>query len=520
MNQSRKLILVILDGFGEGKDYEGNAVTHADTKTLDYLRANYPHALLKSDGNAVGLPEGVQGGSEVGHVTIGAGRVVLQALEEINRSIASGDFFKKETLINACRRVINTPKSALHLIGMISDQGVHATIEHLFALLKLAKDQGVGKIYIHAITDGRDVPERSAKKYIQQLQKKIEELEMGKGSSSRAIIASIIGRYYALDRDSNWDRTARAYDVMVSGEGVRESDPIEAIENAYGRGIETDYYIDPILLDEDGIIGDYDSVIFWNFRTDRPRQLTCAFTGEKKIGFTPKKVVHPLFICMGEFSEKAPVAFPTPKIKNNLGAVLSQHGMKQLRMAETEKYAHVTYFFNSQVHEPFIGEDRILIDSKKVSSYAKAPEMSAPEITERLMKEMGNGNYRVIIVNFANCDLVGHSGDFAASVKAVEIIDGVLKKITEKARSEKYEVLITGDHGNIEYMIYDEGKERGQPCPSHTRNPVPLILVSEDFKNATLRSGELGDIAPTMLAILDIEKPPEMTGGNLIETHQ
>lgn len=515
MNQE-KVLLMILDGFGEGKDYEGNAITRAHTPTLDKLRATYPISFLKSHGNAVGLPEGTQGGSEVGHFIMGAGRIVFQSLEEINQSITNGQFFHKEPLLDACDYVKKTPGAALHLLGMISDAGIHSTITHLFALLKLAKDQGITKTYIHIITDGRDVPERSAETYIAQLQQKILELGMNTGSPVEASIATIAGRYFSMDRDNNWDRTEKAYNLIVNGEGISETDAMQAIKNAYARGVETDYYIDPVVLSPDGTIKNEDAVMFFNFRTDRTRQLTQCFTREKEIGFTPKKAVTPFFVCMGDYSTKAPVVFPVKPILNNLGSVLSQNHVPQLRMAETEKYAHVTYFFNSQVHEPFALEDRIMIDSKKAASFAEIPEMSAREITDRLLQEIDADTYPVIILNFANLDLVGHSGNFTASMQAMEVIDECLSRITQKALEKKYHTLITGDHGNVEYMIYDDGPEKGQQCPSHTKNPVPLILVSEKYQVSKLANGELKDIAPTILAMLDIQQPQEMTGTNLL----
>lgn len=520
MGQSKhKALLIILDGFGEGKDYEGNAITRAKTPNFNRLRNEYPFSLLKSHGNAVGLPANTQGGSEVGHFIIGAGRIVFQTLEAINHSIQDGTFFEKKPLLDACEYVKKTPKAALHLLGMISDQGVHATIEHLYALLKLAKDQGIVKTYIHAITDGRDVPERSAGDFIKAIQEKIIELGMGKGSATEAVIATICGRYFAMDRDNNWDRTQQAYDLIVSGKGIHETDPMQAIQNAYDRGIKTDYYIEPIIMDEyaeHATIRDKDAVIFFNFRTDRTRQVTNCFTREEEIGFTPEKTVNPFFVCMGNYSKKAPVVFGTPIVINNLGETISKNGLHQLRIAETEKYAHVTYFFNSQIQEPFANEDRVLIDSKKAPSYAQVPEMSAREITEKLIQEMESGKYEVIIANFANGDLVGHSGDFAASVKAVEVLDECIGKITDAGLKENYEMLITGDHGNVEYMIYDEGPEKGQPCPSHTRNPVPLFLISNTYKTATLKNGELKDVATTLLAMIEVAKPEEMTGENLI----
>jgi 2,3-bisphosphoglycerate-independent phosphoglycerate mutase len=529
-----KVYLMILDGFGEGKDYPGNAVKKAKMPNLNGLKAEYPMTLLQASGNAVGLPEGTQGGSEVGHFTIGAGRIVYQTLEEINKSIRDESFFTKKPLLDAAEIVKKGDKAALHLIGMISDQGIHSDIRHLFALLEFAKRNNVGPVYIHAITDGRDVPERSAKPFIEQIQNKIKELGLtgvttptasefanaapgittGK-STATATIATIIGRYYAMDRDTNWDRTQKAYDLLTSGTGTKETDTLKAIDNAYARGIETDYYIDPIILDERGLIKENDAVIFFNYRTDRTRQLTRAFTREKEIGFTPQKTVRPFFVCFGEYSDTAPVVFPAPKVTDNLGAVLGANKIPQLRIAETEKYAHVTFFFNSQMEEPNPGETRIMIDSPKVPSYADKPEMSAHEITDRVLREIDTGKYRVIIQNFANPDLVGHSGDFNATVKACEVVDECIGKIVTKAKENGYAIIITADHGNAEYKIYEEN---GDPCPSHSLNPVICVLVSDKYKTAKMRSGcGLRDVAPTILKILDIQKPREMTGESLIE---
>lgn len=511
----KNVLLIILDGFGEGKAYPGNAVHLAKTPILTELRKKYPWTLLKASGKAVGIPEGTQGGSEVGHFTIGAGRVIFQSLGEINRSIADESFFEKKSLRLACERVKKGDKSALHLLGMISDQGVHSDIRHLFALLELAKREKVSPVFIHAITDGRDVPEQCAAKYIQQIQNKIREL----GLEKVAKIATIVGRYYAMDRDSNWDRIKAAYDLYTRGVGIKETDPISAIEHAYKRGIETDYYIDPIVIaspdaqsGRSNLIQEKDSVIFWNFRTDRARQLTRAFTGESR----------PFFVCFGPYSEKAPVVFPTPIVKNNLGAVISRAGLKQFRIAETEKYAHVTYFFNSQIEVPFPGEDRLMIDSKKCHSYAEKPEMSAREITDALLLRLAKQDYSLIVLNFANCDLVGHSGDLKASIKAVEVIDECVGRIIPIAQKNGYVTLITGDHGNVEYKIYEEN---GQPCPSHTMNPVPCIVIASlsNHEKRTIRQahgdigGELQDIAPTILEIMGIPKPKEMTGVSLLK---
>lgn len=498
LNKVQKILLIILDGFGEGKPYKGNAVTLAKTPYLDMLKKKYPWSLLKASGHAVGIPEGTQGGSEVGHFTIGAGRLIFQSLEEINRSIRNGSFFKKQALVEACRRVKKGNKAALHLLGMISDQGVHSDIRHLFALLELAKREKVKEVFIHAITDGRDVPERSAVTFIKAIQKQIKALGMEK----RAFIATIVGRYYAMDRDSNWNRTKKAYELYTLGKGVKEKNPIAAIKNAYRRGISTDYYIDPIILDEHGVIKNKDAVIFWNFRTDRARQITSLFTMPSR---------SPYFVCLGPYSDKAPVVFPTPIIKNNLGEIISKAGLKQFRIAETEKYAHVTYFFNSQVEKPFRGEDRLLINSPKCPSYAQKPEMSARKITNALLPQLDAQKYHLVVLNFANCDLVGHSGNLQSAIKAVEVIDECLSRIIPNALKNNYTALITADHGNIEYMIYEKNNA---PCPSHTTNPVPFIVVGvQKFK---VRNGALKDIAPTILKIMRLKKPSEMNGNSLL----
>lgn len=529
----KKVLLIILDGFGLGKKYPGNAYERAKKPFFEMLFRKYPWVKLKASGHAVGIPEGTQGGSEVGHFTMGAGRVTWQTLESINQSIRNKNFFKKRPLLDACRKVRNDKNSALHLFGMISDQGVHSHINHLFALLELAKKEKAFPVYIHAVLDGRDVPEKSAIKYINQIQNKIHSL----GLDGKAKIATMIGRYFAMDRDMNWKRTEKAYDLLALGKGRKEKDPIFAIKNAYRHGLQSDYYLPPHIVADDAInkktflIRDNDSMVFWSFRTDRERQLCWSFTGEtppketklKKIGFTPKKIVRPFVVAMGPFSNKAPVLFPTPVIKNNLGEVLSKNHVRQLRIAETEKYAHVTFFFNSQVEKPFPKEDRVLIHSPKVPSYAQKPEMSAYGVTSRLIQEIKKEKYGFIAANFANCDLVGHSGNLKASIKAVEVVDECLSKIVPLAQKNGYTILITGDHGNVEYKLYDRTNQAGvfsgkpgTPCPSHTTNPVPLILISKNSHALKKGHFELKDIAPTVLKILDLKKPKEMSSKGLI----
>lgn len=493
-----KVLLIILDGFGESSKKTGNAVKLAKTPNIDALRKKYPITLLRTDSEAVGLPKRTQGGSEVGHFTIGAGRVIWQSLEEINRSIQKGDFFKLKHLLKAAKT-----REKFHIMGMISDEGVHSHIDHLYALLKFAKTQGLKRVYIHAITDGRDVPERSASKYIKRIQGWIKKLKLGS-------IATIVGRYYAMDRDTNWARTRKAYELYTEGHGIKEQSPLTALKNAYARGVKTDYYIDPIILDPKGTISNEDSVVFFNYRTDRARQITKAFAKKTFKDFKPHVRVNPYFVCFGPYSKKTPVLFPTPRIRNNLGEILSRRGLKQLRIAETEKYAHVTYFFNSQIKEPYAGEKRVLIPSPKCPSYAEKPEMSAYKVTSKLLNELGKQDF--IVLNFANCDLVGHSGDLSAAIKAVETVDECVGKILPKALGKGYHVILTADHGNAEQMLYRDDS----PCPSHTRNSVICVLISDKYRDAKLRKGELDDIAPTVLKIMGIKQPKDMTGESLI----
>lgn len=512
-----KALLIILDGFGEGKDYEGNAITRAHTKTLPELRTKFPITFLQASGHAVGVPQGTQGGSEVGHFTIGAGRQVFQTLEAINQNIENGDFYKNPILKKTFEDHKKRPGATLHLIGLVSDQGVHAHVAHLIALLTLAKQDGITNIAIHAITDGRDVPMKSAKKYIDQVQQALNDLKI----SQTAHIATIIGRYYAMDRDSNWDRLQVAYDLYVESKGDKETDPDSAIDHAYERGAESDYYIGPMVLHEAKITS-HDTVICFNFRTDRVRQITSAFTGEHQDTLTLRQPIEsrprPTYVCFGDYSKVAPVLFPTPTVKNNLATVVSNANKKQFKIGETEKYAHVTYFFNSQIEEPVPGEDRQLIASPKCPSYAEKPAMSAREITKTLIATVEQETYEFIVCNFANLDLVGHSGNLLSTIRAVEVIDDCLGKIVPTAMEHGYTVLITGDHGNAEQMLYEDGT----PCPSHTKNLVPCIICAPELTNGatptgTLRAnGALYDVAPTILKILNIAQPTEMTGTSLL----
>lgn len=505
----KKTMLIVIDGYGEGPDYAYNAVTRSNTPFIDMLRKEYPKTLLRTEGNNVGLPNKSMGGSEVGHFTIGAGRIVFQSLEEINQSIKKKEFFKKKALKDLaahCRK----NNSKLHIMGMISDQGIHSHLDHLFTLLDFAKSEKLEKVYIHAITDGRDVPEKSAHIYIKKIQDYIKKNKIG-------TLGTLIGRYYAMDRDTNFDRTQKAYDLYISGKGVKEKDPIEAIKKDYKKGTETDYFINPIVLDENSMMEKDDGVIFFNYRSDRAKQLTDAITEKAFKGFKRSKTVFPKFVCFGPYSKTLPVLFPPNTVTKNLGEIVSAKGLKQLRIAETEKYPHVTFFFNSQVKKPYKGEKQIMIPSPKVPSYDLKPEMSAPEITEALVKELKkkSSDYSLVVLNFANGDLVGHSGDFKATVKAIETVDNCLEQIIPLALEKGYSIIVTADHGNAEYMRY----ENGESCPSHTLNPVFFVLVSKDKKKVKLKKSKglgLKDIAPTVLDLLKISKPKEMKGESLI----
>jgi 2,3-bisphosphoglycerate-independent phosphoglycerate mutase len=506
---ARRVILIVRDGWGYSEETKGNAVSQANLPNDTCYMREYPWTLLKCTGNAVGLPKGTQGGSEPGHLTMGAGRIVWQPFEEINQAIYNGTFYDNPALLSAlesCKK----KGSRLHLMGLLSDQGIHGSTFHLYSLLELAKRYALKDVYIHCFLDGRDVPERSARSFIEETQKQIREKGVGK-------MASMIGRYYAMDRDTNWDRTLKAYDLLTLGEGWKEIDSIQAVEHAYQRGDPTDYYVQPIAMFEDGkpvaTIDAKDAVIFWNYRSDRARQITYALTQNNFEHFPRKKFPCVYFVCMSGYDKHLtlPVAFPQNTVENNLTQVLAAKGLRQLRIAETEKYAHVTFFFNSQIEDPVKGEDRILVPSSKVASYQEKPEMSAPEITERLVPEIKRGVFDFILVNFANGDLVGHSADMTAGIKACEIVDECVGRVVDAGLINGYMVLITGDHGNIETMFYPNG----EPNPSHGTNPVPFILIGSDKKK--LKGGlGLSSISPTILTLLGIPKPSEMTAESLI----
>lgn len=503
-------MIIIRDGWGHGEHDEGNAIFKANTPNHESYKQNYSTAVIKCTGNDVGNPYAVQGGSEVGHLTIGAGRIVWQPYELINQEIKKGSFFENKELISAieyCKK----NNSNLHLNGLFSDQGVHADYRHMHAILELCKKQDFDKVFIHLTLDGRDVPEKSAMKFIENTEEVIKEIGIGK-------IVSLVGRYYTMDRDTNWDRTRQAYDLMVDGKGFKSKSAKEGLEQAYERGDKTDYYVQPtIIVDENDnplvLLKENDSFIWYNFRSDRSKQITAMITGLDYCTEKPEHKVNVHYVCFSRYNAKwkLPVAFPQQKVENNLAQVLSKNGLKQLHIAETEKYAHVTFFFNSQIEEPNKDETRIMVDSPKVLSYDLQPEMSAYGVTEKLMPEIGKHDF--IVVNFANPDLVGHSGVFDAVVKACEVVDECVGKVVPKALVEGYVVLLMADHGNADHMLY----ENGEADPSHGLNPVLLTFISddEDLKSVKLKDGGMKDIAPTVLKLMGVEKPKEMTGESL-----
>ncbi len=502
----KPLALIILDGFGYNPSDYGNAIRAAKTPNLDKLFATCPHTLIGASGMDVGLPDGQMGNSEVGHTNIGAGRVVYQELTRITKSISDGDFFQNEAL---CGAVENCKKNgtALHLMGLLSDGGVHSHNKHLYGLLELAKRAGLEKVYVHCFMDGRDVPPTSGKEYIEELLAKTKEIGVGK-------IASIMGRYYAMDRDNRWERVEKAYAAMVYGEGETAECPVCAMEKSYASDV-TDEFVVPVVCDKEGQIHANDSVIFFNFRPDRAREITRTLVDPDFNGFVRKNGFFPLyFVCMTQYDAKMPnvqVAFKPQSLANTFGQYISDKGLTQLRIAETEKYAHVTFFFNGGVEAPCQNEDRALIASPKVATYDLKPEMSAYEVTDELLARLDSGKYDVIILNFANCDMVGHTGVFEAAVAAVEAVDTCLGKVVDKILSMGGRALITADHGNADQMYEPDGS----PFTAHTTNPVPLLLVGD--KDHTLKEGgRLADLAPTMLEMLGLPKPVEMDGKSLL----
>ena len=502
-------VLMILDGYGLSDKTEGNAVKQAKTPVMDKLIAKYPFVQGEASGMAVGLPDGQMGNSEVGHTNMGAGRIVYQMLVKISKSIQDGDFFENKALVAAMENCKKND-SALHLMGLLSPGGVHSHMEHLYGLLEMAKKNGLEKVYVHAYLDGRDVPPSSAAEYMEELVAKIKEIGVGS-------VATISGRFYAMDRDNAWDREEKAYSALVYGEGVQADDPVQAIKDSYANDV-TDEFMLPTVVDKNGMIHENDSVIFFNFRPDRARQLTRAFVDPEFTGFERRNGYFPLtFVCMAQYDAEMPnvlVAFPPEELKMTFGEYLAKHGKKQLRLAETEKYAHVTFFFNGGVEEPNVDEARLLVNSPKdVATYDLKPEMSAPEVGMDLVEAIKSDKYDVIVINFANPDMVGHTGVIPAAIKAVERVDGLVGDAVQAVKDMDGVLFICADHGNAEKMI---DYETGEPHTAHTTNPVPFILVNADPKYTLREGGCLADIAPTLLQIMGLEQPKEMTGKSLL----
>ncbi len=504
-------VLMILDGYGLNDRVEGNAIKQANTPVMDKLMAEYPYVKGLASGMAVGLPEGQMGNSEVGHLNMGAGRIVYQELTRITKEIQDGDFFKNEALLHAVKNAKENG-SALHLFGLLSDGGVHSHITHLFGLLELAKKEGLEKVYVHCFLDGRDTPPQSGKGYVQELTDKLAELGVGK-------IATVMGRYYAMDRDNRWDRVERAYNAITKGLGVSAESGVAAVQNSYNNG-KNDEFVEPAVVMENGkpvaTVQNGDSVIFFNFRPDRAREITRAFCCDDFDGFAREKRIQTTYVCFTDYDETIPnkeVAFHKVAITNTFGEFLAAHGLKQARIAETEKYAHVTFFFNGGVEEPNEGEDRILVKSPKVATYDLKPEMSAPEVCEKLVGAIKSQKYDVIIINFANPDMVGHTGVQKAAIQAIEVVDGCVGKAVDAIKEVNGQLFICADHGNAEQLI---DYETGAPFTAHTTNPVPFILVNADPSYTLREGGCLADIAPTLIELMGMEQPKEMTGKSLL----
>ena len=495
---------MILDGFGIAPT-EGNAIAAANKPNLDKIFAENPHTQIGASGMDVGLPDGQMGNSEVGHTNIGAGRIVYQELTRITKSAQDGDMDKNEALLKAMNNAKDNGK-ALHLMGLLSDGGVHSHNTHLYALLEMAKRVGVEKVFVHCFMDGRDVPPSSGKDYVKELMDKLEEIGVGK-------IATVMGRYYAMDRDNRWERVEKAYAAMVYGEGEQADCPLCAMQNSYDKEV-TDEFVVPTVVKGAEPISEGDSVIFYNFRPDRAREITRTLVDPDFTGFERKKGFFPLtYVCMTQYDATMPnveVAYKPESLVNTFGEYISNKGLTQLRIAETEKYAHVTFFFNGGVEKQYPGEDRILVKSPAVATYDLQPEMSAYEVTDKMVEAVKSGKYDALILNYANCDMVGHTGVFEAAVKAVEAVDTCVGRVVEAVKEMGGCVLLTADHGNADKMV----DEDGEPFTAHTTNPVPFCVINHPCK--LREGGRLADIAPTMLKILGLEQPKEMTGESLI----
>lgn len=505
-------VLMILDGYGLNDKVQGNAVAEAKTPVIDKLMSECPFVKGNASGMAVGLPEGQMGNSEVGHLNMGAGRIVYQELTRITKEIQDGDFFKNEALLHAVKSAKEN-NSSLHLFGLLSDGGVHSHNTHLYGLLELAKKEGLEKVYVHCFLDGRDTPPASGKGYVQELTDEMKKIGVGE-------IATVMGRYYAMDRDNRWDRVELAYNAMVKGEGVKAACGVCAVQNSYDDG-KNDEFVMPTVVEKDGApvakIQDKDSVIFFNFRPDRAREITRAFCSDEFDGFKREKRLDLTYVCFTEYDETIPnkeVAFHKVSITNTFGEFLAANKKTQARIAETEKYAHVTFFFNGGIEEPNEGEERILVKSPKVATYDLKPEMSAYQVCDKLVEAIKSDKYDVIIINFANPDMVGHTGIESAAIQAVEAVDECVGKAVEAVREVDGQMFICADHGNAEQLV---DYETGAPFTAHTINPVPFILVNYDESYTLREGGCLADIAPTLIEMMGMEKPAEMTGKSLLQ---
>ena len=507
----KPVVLMVLDGYGLSSNPEGNAIAMAQTPVMDKLMKECPFVEGQASGMAVGLPDGQMGNSEVGHMNIGAGRIIYQDLTRITKAIDDGDFFQNEVLLRAMENCKKN-NSDLHLWGLLSDGGVHSHITHLYGLLEMAKKNGLSNVYVHAFLDGRDTPPESGKSFVEALQQKMDEIGVGK-------IASLSGRYYAMDRDNNWDRVEKAYNSLVKGEGVQATDAVQAMADSYANDV-TDEFVLPTVIVENGaplsVVKPNDSVIFFNFRPDRAREMTRAFCDDKFTGFD-RQFLPLTFVCFKDYDETIPnklIAFQKEEITNTFGEFLAANGLKQLRLAETEKYAHVTFFFNGGVEDPNVDEFRLLVNSPKdVATYDLKPEMSAPEVGMDLVEAIKSDKYDVIVINFANPDMVGHTGVIPAAVKAVERVDELVGEAVKAVEETDGVMFICADHGNAEKML---DYETGKPHTAHTTNPVPFILVNAGEGVSLREGGCLADIAPTLIDIMGLEQPKEMTGKSLI----
>ena len=507
----KPVVLVIMDGFGNNPEHSGNAIYAAKTPNLDKIFAENPLTYIGASGMDVGLPDGQMGNSEVGHTNMGAGRVVYQELTRITKAIKDGDFYENAEFLAAVKNC-KEKDSALHLMGLLSDGGVHSHYDHLIGLLNLAKQNGLTKVYVHALLDGRDVPPASAADYVKKLNGDMQKIGVGK-------IATVMGRYYGMDRDNRWDRVGKAYAALVRGEGIQTDDPEAAIRKSYtvkdeeGKFL-TDEFVLPTVVSGTARVQSGDSMIFFNFRPDRAREITRAFCDDEFSGFDRGQKLDLCYVCMTQYDatiKNVSVAFKPQELKNTLGEVLAQNGLTQLRIAETEKYAHVTFFFNGGREVEFAGEDRILVKSPKVATYDLQPEMSAPQVCEKVVEAIKSDKYNVIILNFANCDMVGHTGVFDAAVKAVETVDACVGQVVAATKEMGGAVLITADHGNADKMVDTDGS----PFTAHTTNPVPFCVVNYDC--ALNEGGKLCDISPTILKLLNIPQPAEMDGKSIIK---